>query len=103
MENRNPTVFGLWVVNKEVVSMKFLSKFFKKMLLIFVILMVLCFSLIAIYLNSGEATTAKVLETSRWIVGIGIFVLIWIFNTIRKNTNKMCYNKYGLRDMNQKK
>ena len=83
--------------------MKFLSKFFKIMFSIFVILMVLCLSLIVIYLNFGEATTIKVLEKSYWIVGIGIFVFIWIFNTIRKNSHKMCYNKYGLRDMNQKK
>ena len=86
--------------------MKFSSKFFKKMLKImfpiFAIL-VLCLLLIAIYLNFGEATTIKVLEKSYWIVGIGIFVSIWIVNTIRKNLNKMCYNKYGLRDMNQKK
>ena len=59
---------------------------------IFAILMVLCLLLIAIYLIFGEATTIKVLEKSYWIV-----------NTIRKNLNKMCYNKYGLRDMNQKK
>ena len=70
---------------------------------IFVILMVLCLLLIATYLIFGEATTVKVLETSYWIVGIGIFVSIWIVNTIRKNLNKMYYNKYGLRDMNQKK
>ena len=82
--------------------MKFLPKFFKKMLLIFVILMVLCFLLIATYLIFGEATTIKVLEKSYWIVGIGMFVFFWIVNTIRK-LNKMCYNKYGLRDMNQKK
>ena len=83
--------------------MKFLSKFFKIMFSIFAILMVLCLLLIAIYLIFGETTTIKVLEKSRWIVGIGIFVLYWIVNTIRKNLNKMCYNKYGLRDMNQKK
>ena len=81
--------------------MKFLPKFFKIMFPIFA-LMVLCLSLIVIYLNFGEAITVKVLEKSRWVVGIGIFVLIWIFNTIRKNTNKMCYNKYGLRIMNSK-
>ena len=83
--------------------MKFLPKFFKKMLLIFVILMVLCLSLIATYLIFGEATTIKVLEKSYWIVGIGMFVIFWIVNTLRKNLNKRCYNKYGLRDMNQKK
>ena len=66
-------------------------------------ILVLCLLLIAIYLNFGEATTIKVLEKSYWIVGIGIFVSIWIVNTIRKNLNKMRYNKYGLRDMNQKK
>ena len=86
--------------------MKFSSKFFKKMLKImfpiFAIL-VLCLLLIATYLNFGEATTIKVLETSYWIVGIGMFVSIWIVNTIRKNSHKMCYNKYGLRDMHQKK
>ena len=82
--------------------MKFLSKFFKIMFSIFVILMVLCLSLIVIYLNFGEATTIKVLEKSYWIVGIGMFVLFWIVNTIRKNLNKMCYNKYGLRIMNSK-
>lgn len=82
--------------------MKFLPKFFKIMFPIFA-LMVLCLSLIVIYLNFGEATTTKVLEKSYWIVGIGIFVFIWIVNTIRKNSHKMCYNKYGLRDMNQKK
>ena len=86
--------------------MKFSSKFFKKMFKImfpiFAIL-VLCLLLIATYLNFGEAITTKVLETSYWIVGIGIFVSIWIVNTIRKNSHKMCYNKYGLRDMNQKK
>ena len=86
--------------------MKFLSKYFKKMLKImfpiFAIL-VLCLSLIVTYLNFGEATTIKVLEKFRWIVGIGIFVLIWIVNTLRKNSHKMYYNKYGLRDMNQKK
>ena len=91
------------VVNKEVVSMKFLSKFFKIMFSIFAILMVLCLLLIATYLIFGEATTIKVLEKSYWIVGIGIFVSIWIVNTIRKNLNKMYYNKYGLRDMHQKK
>ena len=69
---------------------------------IFAILMVLCLLLIATYLIFGEATTVKVLETSYWIVGIGIFVSIWIVNTIRKNLNKMCYNKYGLRIMNSK-
>ena len=83
--------------------MKFLSKFFKIMFSIFAFLMILCLLLIATYLIFGEATTIKVLETSYWIVGIGIFVFIWIVNTIRKNLNKMCYNKYGLRDMNQKK
>ena len=82
--------------------MKFLSKFFKIMFSIFAILMVLCLVLIAIYLISGEATTVKVLETFYWIVGIGIFVSIWIVNTIRKNSHKMCYNKYGLRIMNSK-
>ena len=82
--------------------MKFLSKFFKIMFPIFA-LMVLCLSLIVIYLNFGEAITIKVLEKFRWIVGIGIFVLFWIVNTIIKNSHKMCYNKYGLRDMNQKK
>ena len=86
--------------------MKFSSKFFKKMLKImfpiFAIL-VLCLLLIATYLIFGEATTVKVLEKFYWIVGIGIFVFIWIVNTIRKNSHKMCYNKYGLRDMNQKK
>ena len=71
--------------------MKFLSKFFKIMFSIFAILMVLCLLLIAIYLIFGEATTIKVLETSYWIV-----------NTIRKNLNKMCYNKYGLRDIKSK-
>ena len=69
---------------------------------IFAILMVLCLLLIATYLIFGEATTIKVLETSYWIVGIGIFVFIRIVNTIRKNLNKMCYNKYGLRIMNSK-
>ena len=83
--------------------MKFLSKLFKIMFSIFAILMVLCLLLIATYLIFGEATTIKVLEKSYWIVGIGMFVVIWIVNTIRKNLNKMCYNKYGLRDMNQKK
>ena len=83
--------------------MKFLSKFFKIMFSIFAILMVLCLLLIATYLIFGEAITIKVLETSYWIVGIGIFVSFWIVNTIRKNLNKMYYNKYGLRDMNQKK
>ena len=83
--------------------MKFLSKFFKIMFSVFAFLMVLCLLLIATYLIFGEATTIKVLETSYWIVGIGIFVSIWIVNTIRKNLNKMYYNKYGLRDMNQKK
>ena len=82
--------------------MKFLSKFLKIMFPIFA-LMVLCLSLIVIYLNFGEATTVKVLEKSYWIVGIGMFVSIWIVNTIRKNSHKMCYNKYGLRDMHQKK
>ena len=82
--------------------MKFLSKFFKIMFSIFVILMVLCLLLIATYLIFGEATTIKVLETSYWIVGIGIFVSIWIVNTIRKNLNKRCYNKYGLRIINSK-
>ena len=65
-------------------------------------LMVLCLSLIATYLIFGEATTIKVLEKFRWIVGIGIFVLIWIVNTLRKNSHKMYYNKYGLRNMNSK-
>ena len=83
--------------------MKFLSKFFKIMFSIFAILMVVCLLLIAIYLIFGEVTTIKVLETSYWIVGIGMLVFCWIVNTIRKNLNKMCYNKYGLRDMNQKK
>ena len=83
--------------------MKFLLKFFKIMFSIFAILMVLCLSLIATYLIFGEVTTIKVLETSYWIVGIGMFVSIWIFNTLRKNLHKMYYNKYGLRDMNQKK
>ena len=83
--------------------MKFLSKFFKIMFSIFAILMVLCLLLIATYLIFGEATTIKVLETSYWIIGIVIFVFIWIVNTIRKNSHKMCYNKYGLRDMHQKK
>ena len=83
--------------------MKFLSKFFKIMFSIFAILMVLCLLLIATYLIFGEATTIKVLEKSYWIVGIGMFVSIWIFNTLRKNLHKMYYNKYGLRDMNQKK
>ena len=73
--------------------MKFSSKFFKKMLKImfsiFAILMVLCLLLIATYLIFGEATTVKVLETSYWIVGIGIFVSIWIVNTIRKNLHKL--------------
>ena len=64
--------------------------------------MVLCLLLIAIYLIFGEATTIKVLETSYWIVGIGMLVLYWIVNTIRKNLNKMYYNKYGLRNMNSK-
>ena len=83
--------------------MKFLSKFFKIMFSIFAILMVLCLLLIATYSIFGEITTIKVLEKSYWIVGIGMFVSIWIFNTIRKNSHKMYYNKYGLRDMNQKK
>ena len=83
--------------------MKLLLKFFKIMFSIFAILMVLCLVLIATYLIFGEATTTKVLETSYWIVGIGMFVSIWIFNTIRKNSHKMYYNKYVLRDMNQKK
>ena len=83
--------------------MKFLSKFFKIMFSIFAFLMILCLLLIATYLIFGEATTIKVLETSYWIVGIGMFVSFWIVNTIRKNLNKRCYNKYGLRDMNQKK
>ena len=83
--------------------MKFLSKFFKIMFSIFAILMVVCLLLIATYLIFDEATTIKVLETSYWIVGIGMFVFFWVVNTIRKNLNKMCYNKYGLRDMNQKK
>ena len=82
--------------------MKFLSKFFKIMFPIFA-LMILCLLLITTYLKFGEATTAKVLEKFYWIVGIGMFVFIWIVNTIRKNLNKMYYNKYGLRDMNQKK
>ena len=82
--------------------MKFLSKFFKIMFSIFAFLMVLCLLLIATYLVFGEATTIKVLETSYWIVGIGIFVSIWIVNTIRKNLNKRCYNKYGLRIINSK-
>ena len=82
--------------------MKFLSKLFKIMFSIFAILMVLCLLLIAIYLIFGEATTVKVLETSYWIVGIVIFVFVWIVNTIRKNLNKRCYNKYGLRIMNSK-
>ena len=82
--------------------MKFLSKFFKIMFPI-AILMVLCLLLIATYLIFGEATTIKVLETSYWIIGIVIFVLIWIVNTLRKNSHKMYYNKYGLRDINQKK
>ena len=82
--------------------MKFLLKFFKIMFSIFAILMVLCLLLIAIYLIFGEATTIKVLEISYWIVGIGMFVSFWIVNTIRKNLNKMCYNKYGLRIMNSK-
>ena len=81
--------------------MKFLSKFFKIMFSIFAIL-VLCLLLIATYLNFGEATTIKVLEKSYWIVGIVIFVFVWIVNTIRKNLNKRCYNKYGLRIMNSK-
>ena len=83
--------------------MKFLLKFLKIMFSIFAILMVLCLLLIATYLIFGEATTIKVLEKSYWIVGIGMFVSIWIFNTLRKNLHKMYYNKYGLRDMNQKK
>ena len=82
--------------------MKFLSKFFKIMFSIFAILMVLCLLLIATYLIFGEATTIKVLEKFRWIVGIGIFVLIWIVNTLRKNSHKMYHNKYGLRNMNSK-
>ena len=82
--------------------MKFLLKFFKIMFSIFAILMVLCLLLIATYLNFGEATTIKVLETSYWIVGIVIFVFVWIVNTIIKNLNKRCYNKYGLRIMNSK-
>lgn len=82
--------------------MKFLSKLFKIMFSIFAILMVLCLLLIATYLIFGEATTVKVLETSYWIVGIVIFVFVWIVNTIRKNLNKRCYNKYGLRIMNSK-
>ena len=82
--------------------MKFLSKFFKIMFSIFAILMVLCLLLIATYLIFGEATTIKVLEKSYWIVGIGIFVFIWTVNTIRKNSHKMCYNKYGFRIMNSK-
>ena len=82
--------------------MKLLSKFFKIMFSIFAILMVLCLLLIAIYLIFGEAATTKVLETSYWIVGIGIFVSFWIVNTIRKNLNKMYYNKYGLRDIKSK-
>ena len=82
--------------------MKLLSKFFKIMFSIFAILMVLCLLLIATYLIFGEATTTKVLETFYWIVGIGIFVSIWIVNTIRKNLNKRCYNKYGLRIINSK-
>ena len=82
--------------------MKFLSKFFKIMFSIFAILMVLCLLLIATYLIFGEATTTKVLETFYWIVGIGIFVSFWIVNTIRKNLNKMYYNKYGLRDIKSK-
>ena len=82
--------------------MKFLPKFFKIMFSIFEILMVLCLLLIATYLIFGEATTIKVLEKSRWIVGIGMFVLIWIVNTLRKNSHKMYYNKYGLRNMNSK-
>ena len=69
---------------------------------IFAILMVLCLLLIAIYLIFGETTTIKVIETSYWIVGIGMLVLYWIVNTIRKNLNKMYYNKYGLRNMNLK-
>ena len=83
--------------------MKFLSKFFKIMFSIFAFLMILCLLLIATYLIFGEATTVKVLEKFYWIVGIGMFVSFWIVNTIRKNSHKMCYNKYGLRDMNQKK
>ena len=83
--------------------MKLLLKFFKIMFSIFAILMVLCLLLIATYLIFGEATTIKVLEKSYWIVGIGMFVSIWIFNTIRKNSHEMYYNKYGLRDMNEKK
>ena len=82
--------------------MKFLSKLFKIMFSIFAILMVLCLLLIATYLIFGEAITIKVLETSYWIVGIGMFVIFWIVNTIRKNSHKMCYNKYGLRIMNSK-
>ena len=82
--------------------MKFLSKFFKIMFPI-AILMVLCLSLIVTYLNFGEATTIKVLEKSYCILGIGMFVFVWIVNTLRKNSHKMYYNKYGLRDMNQKK
>ena len=70
---------------------------------IFAFLMILCLLLIATYLIFGEATTVKVLEKFYWIVGIGMFVSFWIVNTIRKNSHKMCYNKYGLRDMNQKK
>ena len=65
--------------------------------------MVLCLSLIVTYLNFGEATTIKVLEKSYWIIGIVIFVLIWIVKKKKKNSHKMCYNKYGLRDMHQKK
>ena len=83
--------------------MKFLPKFLKIMFLIFAILMVLCLLLIATYLIFGEATTIKVLEKSYWIVGIVMFVSFWIVNTIRKNSHKMYYNKYGLRDMHQKK
>ena len=83
--------------------MKFLSKFFKIMFSIFAFLMILCLLLIATYLIFGEATTIKVLEKFYWIVGIGMFVSIWIVNTIRKNSHKMYYNKYGLRYMNQKK
>ena len=83
--------------------MKLLSKFFKIMFSIFAFLMILCLLLIATYLIFGEATTVKVLEKFYWIVGIGMFVSFWIVNTIRKNSHKMCYNKYGLRDMNQKK
>ena len=82
--------------------MKLLLKFFKIMFSIFAILMVLCLLLIAIYLIFGEATTVKVLETSYWIIGIGMFVVIWIVNTLRKNSHKMYYNKYGLRIMNSK-